>query len=327
MSISLEKLFEVTKISDQEYIGNKPLLKPTKASRGAYGGNIAAQALLVAIRSAGEGFTPHSLHSHFVRATKSDRVVVWKVKEINNGNNFKNRNLLAYQDGVVTFIANVSLVKNNSHAKQVKIYEEYEKKRAEKSAGDDDEDDDTPPMAKPFGFQPPISGAGAHIPASELPLDTRFNFGALESRSPPEMDDLIITKDEDNIAPSERKLSTYIRLNLDSPIKDPAYQFVGMGVVSDYYFLSRLARILRIPSIDMGNPVHYMSLSLDHIIYFHDSDFDVTRPLQLTFRAVRLANSRVLMEVEIYNDKGVHVVTVIQEALVFFNGIETEAKL
>ncbi|CCE79760.1 Piso0_001848 [Millerozyma farinosa CBS 7064] len=323
MRLSLEQLFEVTKISDKEYRGNEPLLKPSKVSRGAYGGNIAAQALLVAIRSAGDGFTPHSLHSHFVRATKSDRVVVWKVKEINNGNNFKNRNLLAYQDDVITYIANVSLVKNNSHAKQVEIYEEYQKKMAEKDA----DDDDTRPMAKPFGFQPPISGAGAQRPVSELPSDTRFNFGALESKSPPEMDDLTITKDEDNIAPSERKLSTYIRLNLDAPINDPAFQFVGMGVISDYYFLSRLARILRIPGVDMKNPVHYMSLSLDHIVYFHDSDFDITKPFQLTFRAVRCANNRVLMEAEIYNDKGIHVVTIIQEGLVYLNGIEAEAKL
>ena len=55
-TVDVQKEFGVTKISDNKYVGVKPLIKPSPQSRGAFGGNLVGQALLVAIRSCPEGF-------------------------------------------------------------------------------------------------------------------------------------------------------------------------------------------------------------------------------------------------------------------------------
>lgn len=314
----------IKQISKFRYQSNAPLTKPHPASRGVYGGNLAGQALLVAIRSSSEGFTPHSLHSFFVKATSPDSVVDWEVEEISNGKNFCNRLIRAIQDGEIKYIANISLTKKNSNKDAIDKYSAY-KAKVEKYG----EDDDETPAQNPFGFETPYPNWLKDSPPGELELDARGKNRLIYHKLPPQMNKLDITKDEENVAPSERKLSFYVKWGNEGEveIKDPAFQFVGLGVLSDSFFLTRLARVLRIPTLDYSNTVHYFSLSLDHIMYFHDTDFDVTKWMGFGFKNIRFSNSRALLEGEMYNDKGVHVATIIQEGMVHFNGIEKLAKL
>ena len=43
-TVDVQKEFGVTKISDNKYVGVKPLIKPSPQSRGAFGGNLVGQA-------------------------------------------------------------------------------------------------------------------------------------------------------------------------------------------------------------------------------------------------------------------------------------------
>lgn len=324
--MDVEQELGIKQISEFKYQSNEKLSKPNPASRGVYGGNLAGQALLVAIRSSPPGFTPHSLHSFFVKATSSEKLVDWEVQEISKGKNFCNRLIRAIQDGEIKYIANVSLTKRNSHADTLKQYEAYEKMLAENGGEDPDE---LVPAQKPFGFQTPYPQWLKDYPPESLDVDTRGKNRQIYHKLPPQMNELNSTLGEDKIPASERRLSFYVKWgeNGEVEIKDPAFQYVGLGVLSDSFFLTRLARILRIPNINYKDTVHYFSVSLDHIMYFHNTDFDTTKWMAFAFKNVRFSNNRALLEGEMYNDKGEHVASIIQEGLVHFNGLEQGAKL
>ncbi|PVH17958.1 acyl-CoA thioesterase II [Candidozyma duobushaemuli] len=290
------------------FISNHKLTKPQKNSKGVYGGNLAGQALLAAIKTAPEGFTPHSLHSHFVKSVSDQQKVKWTVEEVSNGKTFCNRSVKAWQDKSIRYIANISLTRTNSFKQAEREYYDYEERQEKlkkEAAARGEEYDPESEDAEPMKLKPYIYHKIPH------------QFVSLED-----------TKYEDHVPVTERKMSFFVRLGDGSlKIKDPAFQFVGLGVLSDSLFLTRLARVLRISTVNLNKTGHYFSVSLDHVIYFHDSEFDCTQWVAFGFKAVRLTNNRVLLEAEMYNEAGQHVATIIQEGLVHFNGLEKSAHL
>lgn len=321
-----QEAFGIRKTGPHTYQSNHKLMKPHPKSRGVYGGNLAGQALLVAIKSAPDGFTPHSLHSFFVKSASDTQGITWVVEENSNGKSFCNRTIKAVQEGETKYIANVSLTKKNSVKAAEKEFEEYEQRR--KQAGNEDDEDDEPRVSKPFTFQTPYPSWLTNLDIDKIPTDKRAKSRFIFHKVPQQMFSLEDTKEEDAIPVTERKLSFYVRLGDDDlEITDPAYQFVGMGVLSDSLFLTRLARVMRISTVNLADVAHYFSVSLDHIMYFHDVDFDCTKWMGYGFKAVRLVNNRVLLEGEMYSEDGKHVATIIQEGLVHFNGLEKFAKL
>ncbi|KAG7195265.1 uncharacterized protein KQ657_003791 [Scheffersomyces spartinae] len=334
----------VEKIDESTYRGLKPLCKPDRAARGVYGGNLVGQALMVAMASAGEGFEPHSLHAYFVKATTDKSPLEWKVEQVSNGKTFANRHLQATQDGKITFLASVSLTKVNDFSKSVKEYEEkmekYNKLQNASSTSDDDNDDndDDVEPSKPIQFQTPLLKWLQNSPKLEnLPTDKRFGVIKTDFKFPVEMVDLTATIEEELQNVTDRKVGFLLRwtpdeeqtrllANGDSP-GATMIKYVGLGVLSDSIFLTRLARILRVETVDLNHLVHYYSTSLDHVVYFHDHDFDPTQWMKFQFKATRFGNRRVVLEAEIFNHKNVHVATIVQEGLVYFNGLEKYAKL
>lgn len=337
-----EDILGVKQVGPHEYISNHPLTKPHPLARGVYGGNIVGQSVLVAIRSAPAGFVPNSIHSFFLKAILGDAPVVWKVAELANGKSFCHRNVQAFQDGDLKYTVNISLTRKNSHKAIEKQYNEYiamvqkrEQERQERRKkgelvedDDDDDDDDEKVIPKPFHFQTPYPDWLKNADLDALPTDYKTKLRLMFHKVPVEFVDLERTKSEALVAAANRKISYFVRLGDDNVhLKDPAFQFVGLTVLLDLMFLSRLARVLRVPNVDMEALAHYVSVSLDHTVYIHDTDFDCTQWLGFSFRAVRFVNDRVLLEAEMYNARGDHVASVIQEGLVFFNGLEEDAKL
>lgn len=322
MTLDVEFDLGIKKIGDNKWVGNKPLEKPNPLSRGAYGGNIAGQALLVAIKLAPEGFTPHSLHSLFTKAVDDTTPVVWEADEIHNGKSFCSRTVKALQDGTIKYLANVLLTKRNSFNEAKNLYDEWTRNHKE---GDEDDD---PPSLKPFRFFVPYpEWLKNHSPELLEVLD--FGCNNAVCKISPEFVSLDLTKDEDQARSSDRRQACYLQWGNDGEVKftDPAFQFVGLGILLDSIFLTRIARVLRIPHLDHSQRLQYVSLSLDHVIYFHDADFDSTKWMGFAFKATRIANGRVLLEGELYNLDGRQVATVFQEGLVYFNGFEEGAKL
>ncbi|KAF8004981.1 hypothetical protein HF325_000438 [Metschnikowia pulcherrima] len=247
-----QKLFDVKKTGDNTFIANHPLTKAHPSAKGVYGGNIVGQAVLVAIKSVPDGFTPHSIHSYFAKIVSETQPIGWEVDEISNGNNFCCRCVRAVQDGDVKFVAT--------------------------------------------------------IPETLVSLDG--------------------SEHENDMHVTDRRAAWFVRLGLgDVKITDPAFQFAALAVLSDSMFLTRIARVLRISDVDLNDYAHYFSISMDHTIFFHDTDFDATEWMGFAFKAIRYSNGRFLLEAQMYNSARQHVATIFQEGLAHFNGIEKSAKL
>jgi len=73
---------------------------PAPNERGrAFGGQVAAQSLMAAIRTAGEGFTVHSMHSYFLLPGDPMAPIVYDVQRIRDGRSFQTRRVAARQHG------------------------------------------------------------------------------------------------------------------------------------------------------------------------------------------------------------------------------------
>lgn len=318
------------------FFSKHPLKKPGKNRRGVYGGNLVGQALLAAIKSVPEGFTPNSLHSQFVKNVSDQLLVRWNVEKVSVGKTFCNVSVKAHQDDKLRFIAHVSLTRRNSLAEAEKAYYEYEERRTQRSNNDnnneDNSDDEEEFVPKPFYFETPYPSWLTEETDQLMVVDKRSIDRYIVHKIPRRMISLEDTKYEDSVPVTLRRMSFMVKLGQPDErgplhLSDNAFQYVALGVLSDLYFLTRLARMLRIPNVDLRLPSHYFSVSLDHTMYFHDCSFDCTEWMAFAFKTVRLVNNRVLLEGEMYNAAGQHVATVLQEGLVHFNGLEKMVKL
>jgi acyl-CoA thioesterase-2 len=68
-----------------------------------YGGQVAAQALLVAGRTVPPDRVPHSLHGYYLRGGASARSTVFRVERDRDGRSYSARRVVAIQDGKVIF--------------------------------------------------------------------------------------------------------------------------------------------------------------------------------------------------------------------------------
>ncbi|GAB3300699.1 acyl-CoA thioesterase II [Epidermidibacterium keratini] len=81
--------------------------------RPLYGGQVAAQALVAAARTAPEGRTPHSMHCYFLRGGDPAKQVVFHVANDFDGGSFSSRRVIAVQEGKVIFNCTVSFHAEN----------------------------------------------------------------------------------------------------------------------------------------------------------------------------------------------------------------------
>ena len=73
---------------------------PSPNDRGrAFGGQVAAQSLMAAIRTAGDGFKVHSMHSYFLLTGDPMAPIVYDVQRIRDGRSFQTRRVAARQHG------------------------------------------------------------------------------------------------------------------------------------------------------------------------------------------------------------------------------------
>lgn len=91
----LVALLELEKIDEDLFRG---AASPNDRGR-AFGGHVAAQSLMAAIRTAGEGFTVHSMHSYFLLPGDPMHPIVYDVQRIRDGRSFQTRRVSARQHG------------------------------------------------------------------------------------------------------------------------------------------------------------------------------------------------------------------------------------
>lgn len=333
--------FELEKVDSHTYVGIMPLTKPHPKSRGVYGGNLAGQAILAAMKTTPPGFTPELFHSLFVKNVTDQIPVTWEIDEVSNGRSFCCRTVRGVQEGAIKYLVDISFSKKNSLKDAELEHKKYLEMRREKLAmkhsgvaegtvdAEDEDDDDDDLVQKPFYFLTPYPDWLKNIDKLRMIHNTSLGKERfIEHLIPRQLVSLEGTKYEESIPASKRKLAFFVRLG-DGNLKleEPNLQFAGLAVLTDSLFLTKLARLLRISTVNLNQVAHYFSVSLDHTIYFHDTDFDCTEWVAFGFKALRLVNNRVLLEAELYNTAGQHVATVIQEGLVHLNGLEVNAKL
>ncbi|KAI8372133.1 thioesterase-like superfamily-domain-containing protein [Blakeslea trispora] len=86
---------------------NKELWQPY-GSRGAFGGQLVAQALNASWDTVPEGFSAHSLHAHFLLACDAKLPIAYHVQRIRDGRSFATRMVTAKQNDTVFFICTCS---------------------------------------------------------------------------------------------------------------------------------------------------------------------------------------------------------------------------
>ena len=98
MPRSAEELVELLDIEDIDvnlFRGKQP---DTELQR-VFGGQVAAQALIAAARTAPAGFAVHSLHSYFLRPGDTAVPIVYDVESLREGRSFATRRVVARQHG------------------------------------------------------------------------------------------------------------------------------------------------------------------------------------------------------------------------------------
>ncbi|ODV65072.1 hypothetical protein HYPBUDRAFT_243866 [Hyphopichia burtonii NRRL Y-1933] len=301
---AVETRFGVSKIEELRYRGNQPLEKPAKTSRGVYGGNLCAQAILVSLETVPAGFTPHSLHSYFVKAGDDATSCEYDVEKLSDGRNFASRLIKVSQGGELKYIIMISLTKRNSSNE------------------------------KTFEFQKKVPKTFYQYNLKDLYENTNDSNNRIHHKLPPNYLDPKI--DQENLSKSagDRDCSYWIRFDDEHMNKESNLKYSGFGVISDSLFLTSLSRILNLPSNiakigkSGGKGEHFFSVSLDHSIYFHDDSFDPTKWCFFNYKAPRLNNNRVLIQGDFYDEQGKLFASIVQEGLIFFHGgSELKAKL
>ncbi len=73
--------------------------QPTTMRQRVFGGQVAAQALIAAIRTAGQEYLPHSMHSYFLRPGDYSVPIIYDVERLRDGRSFATRRVVARQHG------------------------------------------------------------------------------------------------------------------------------------------------------------------------------------------------------------------------------------
>ncbi|MBS4754348.1 acyl-CoA thioesterase II [Nocardioides sp. zg-ZUI104] len=82
--------------------------QPDTVRQRVYGGQVAAQALIAAMRTVEEGMHPHSLHSYFLLPGDYNVPIIYDVERIRDGKSFVTRRVLARQHGRAIYYQTVS---------------------------------------------------------------------------------------------------------------------------------------------------------------------------------------------------------------------------
>lgn len=101
---SIEDILELERIENDIYRGRT---FPSKLPR-TFGGQVAGQALMAAVRTVDEDFRVHSLHGYFLRPGNPKEPAVFMVDRIRDGRSFATRRVTGIQDGKAIFTMSAS---------------------------------------------------------------------------------------------------------------------------------------------------------------------------------------------------------------------------
>ena len=102
--ITLVTLFYIYPALGQNLYRSTENLWTLKGARGAFGGQVVAQALMAALKSVDDpDFLMHSMHSYYLNPTKPTVAVTYKVDRSKDGRNICSRSVTALQEDRAVF--------------------------------------------------------------------------------------------------------------------------------------------------------------------------------------------------------------------------------
>ena len=208
--------------------------QPESQRARVYGGQVAGQSLMAAVRTVPEGFSLHSLHSYFLRGGDYAVPIVYDVERPRDGRSFVTRRVVARQHGRPIY------------------YQTLNFQRAEEGY---DHQDAMPAVGAPeTGFDlVEVMRKGGNAEADALGKE----WGALDVRW---LGNTRFGLDPDDGHVSQARM--WVRLREGLP-DDPAVHLAAFTYASD---VSLLGSTLSVHGVD---PAKIQMASLDHTLWFH----------------------------------------------------------
>ncbi|EGV64363.1 acyl-CoA thioesterase II [Yamadazyma tenuis] len=295
--------YEVVKRSEELVYGRRPLQSiDQKVTKLVFGGELIAQSIMAAWETLEDGWTPNSFHSYFMRPASTETVIRYEISSNSDGHNYKNRLVHCYQEkgDKLCFIAMISFAQKNDMKKRQLDFQNSPNPNVKNVPFD-------------FQFSPNEYFYKYKDRMEELMVFNHTN-DHISAMIPPE-----IFEDagdaENQLEVGERRLGFFTRVNVDGvqPVHKK-WNYVDFAFVSDATTLVLFYRCLG-TAFSMKY-FWYTYATMDHNIYFHDDDFNITDWLFVDFRFVRLSNGRVLFLSFYFNRDGKLVASITQEAQV-----------
>ncbi|KAJ8146312.1 hypothetical protein OY671_000600 [Metschnikowia pulcherrima] len=304
-----EEKFGLVQNSSTEFVGKYPLEPFREGARGTYGGEFLAQSLRAAWDSIDDReFDVHSLHSYFLKAGSNSSVMRYEVTVMSQGRNFCSRLVQCFQshNNQLCFTMMASFTRNNNVQKRKKEFQELPESIKR-----------NPRTKVPFEF-------------SRSPHYTFFKYAnKLDSMSSIEHTNGNMShifpaetwkrpkRGREN-EPGSREFGLFFKVNdnTEQAQDKGKARMIDFAFASDSLYLSTVMRAV-FSRLDYQKN-DFFRVSLDHTIYYHDTDFDPTQWMFLDYKFERLSNDRVLVTSRYFTLDKRLVATASQEALCFF---------
>ncbi|MFE6872456.1 acyl-CoA thioesterase [Kitasatospora sp. NPDC057692] len=251
----------------------------------AFGGHVAAQALVAAGRTIGTDRAVHSLHGYFLTAGDPSRPIEYRVDRVRQGTSYATRQVTAVQRGEAVFSLSASF------------------KRPEPAADRHREVPRLPgPEELPDVFERWDDEARAAL------ADT--GFGDLELR--------FVPADAPGVPPAVPGMpQQFVWLRTGSPLPDddPLLHVCALTYLSDLTLASTAGLHVQPNFFQRTEPPRLLMTSLDHAMWFH-RPFRADEWLLFAQRSPSSSDGRGLALGEFYDRAGRLVASAVQEALI-----------
>jgi acyl-CoA thioesterase-2 len=248
-----------------------------------FGGQVAAQSLVAAVRTTEKHHPVHSLHAYFLRPGDPEIPIIYEVDRIRDGRSFTTRRVIAVQNGEAIFNMSASFqVEEEGHSHQRPMPQV------------------APPESVPSNDERIRKGV-------EEDLHPFYHF--LERLERPIEHRDLDPQDPANLKPKPEPHFVWFKARGPLP-DDPLFHQCVLTYASDFYLLESALRMHGLTWFDPNLKV----ASLDHVIWFH-RPFRADEWLLYDIESPNTSGARGLNFGYIYRQDGTLVASLAQEGL------------
>jgi acyl-CoA thioesterase-2 len=280
----LVALLDIETLDTDLFRGNSP---DTSLQR-AFGGQVAAQALIAAIRTVDEGLGVHSLHAYFLRPGDTTVPIIYDAERIRDGRSFETRRVVARQHGHPIFYLTANFQRPEAGFEH------------QDAMPDVPGPDDGLTLAQLAEIHSGDKRSAAEFAKEWAALDTRY----LGNSAYPGKTRL----GDDPDHPARAQL--WVRVNGELG-DDPVLHTAAFTYASD---LTLLGAAVVPHDVEIGSP-DLLPASLDHTIWFH-RPFRADRWWLYDQWSPSAGGARGLSLARVFTEEGTLVATVAQEGLI-----------